>query len=212
MCAYSHSDHELPPCKCVLWRCSKCPRINLPDQETDDQYPGTGPSICVHIYHLIALCKKRGRLPLTEKKTFRKCKQDNASVQSTKIYTRKEIMMMETNIFDFRTSFYIPEIQKLAFQIPHVQILGMNHCGDYRRISFKRCESFQNVLCRRDYSERVVASFAHPKQSEYYGGDRSMSVDRTALENISAIPQREIKSYTKLCPRHSVFIIFLRMI
>ena len=69
--------------------------------------------------------------------------------------------MMEANISNFHTSFYIPAIQKLAFHIPHVQILGTNHCGDSCWNAFKRCKSFQYVLCRRDYAERVVASFAH---------------------------------------------------
>ena len=73
--------------------------------------------------------------------------------------------MMETIISNFHTSFYIPAIQKLVFQIPHVQILGTNHCSDYRQTAFKRRESFQDVLCRRDYSERVVASFPHQIQS-----------------------------------------------
>ena len=68
MCAYSQSDHALPQWKCVLRCCVKCPIINIPDQETYDQYPDTSPSIRFHIYHLIARCTKHVRLPLTEKK------------------------------------------------------------------------------------------------------------------------------------------------
>ena len=69
--------------------------------------------------------------------------------------------MMEKTISDFITSFYIPAIQKLAFHLPHVRILGKNNCGELRRIAFKQHESFQDVLCRRDYDGRLVASFAH---------------------------------------------------
>ena len=72
---------------------------------------------------------------------------------------------METKIYNFHTSFYIPEIQKLAFHIPHVQILVTNHCGDSHRTVCKRRESFQDVLCRRDYYERGVTSFSHQIQS-----------------------------------------------
>ena len=72
---------------------------------------------------------------------------------------------METTISNLHTSFFIPVIQKLAFHIPHVQILSTNYCGDSRRNSFKRRESFQCVLCRRDYSEREVAIFANQMQS-----------------------------------------------
>ena len=46
--------------------------------------------------------------------------------------------MMEKTISNFHTSFFIPEIQKLEFQIPHVQILGTNICVESRRTVFKR--------------------------------------------------------------------------
>ena len=49
MCANSQSDHVLPNWKCVLRCCTKCPSINIPDQETYDQYPDTSPSIRFHI-------------------------------------------------------------------------------------------------------------------------------------------------------------------
>ena len=45
--------------------------------------------------------------------------------------------MMETKISGFHTSFYITAIQNLAFHLPHVHILGTNHCGEMRRIAFK---------------------------------------------------------------------------
>ena len=51
-------------------------------------------------------------------------KQETSSDRSTKIYTRKEIVMMETAIYDFYTSFYIPDIQKLDFRPAHVRTLG----------------------------------------------------------------------------------------
>ena len=97
-------------------------------------------------------------------KTIHKCKQDSASEQPTKIYTGKELVMMETAISNFHTSLYTPEIQKLAFHIPHVKILGTNNCGKSRQNAFKCRESFQYVLCRRDYTERVFASYPHKIQ------------------------------------------------
>ena len=69
--------------------------------------------------------------------------------------------MMETKISGFHTSFYIPAIQKLAFHLPHVRILGTNHCGEIQRTAFKRRDLSQDILCRRDYDESVVASFAN---------------------------------------------------
>ena len=73
--------------------------------------------------------------------------------------------MRETTIPDFHTSFYIPDIQKLAFHLPHVRILVTNHCGKIRRTAFKRRELFQDELCYRDYAERVVSRFANQIQS-----------------------------------------------
>ena len=74
--------------------------------------------------------------------------------------------MLETSISDFHTSLYIPEIQKIVFHLPHIRILGTNHCGDNCTEAFKRQISNQDVLCRCDYDERVVAIFAHQIQYE----------------------------------------------
>ena len=93
------------------------------------------------------------------------CKQESPSDKSTKINTRKEPFMMETTISDFHTSLYIPAIQKLAFNLPYVRILGTNNCGEMRRTAFKRHEILKSVLCHRDYAEMSVASFAHKIQS-----------------------------------------------
>ena len=74
------------------------------------------------------------------------------------MYTRKELVIMETAISNFHTSFYIPKLHNFASHVPHVQIPGSNHYGDSRVTAFKRRESFQDLLCHRDYAEMVVAS------------------------------------------------------
>ena len=89
------------------------------------------------------------------------CKKESPSDESTKIYTRKDIVVMETTIFDFHTSFYILAIQKLAFHLPPVHKLGEKYCGKMRRTDFKQRELFQDLLYHRDYDERVVAIFSH---------------------------------------------------
>ena len=65
----------------------------------------------------------------------------------------------------------------------------MNHCGGSRQTAFKRHKPFQYVLCRRDYAERLVASFSHQIQSECYGGNRSVSIEGIVLEHFGALPQ-----------------------
>ena len=52
----------------------------------------------------------------------------------------------------------------------------MNHYENTCHKSFKLCRENQYVLCCCDYAERVVASFTHQIQSEYYGGNISVSI------------------------------------
>ena len=110
-----------------------------------------------------------------------------------KIYTRKELVMTETTIYNFHTSFYIPTIQKLAFHIPHIKILGTNHRGNSHKTAFKCRGSFQDVLYRHDYAERLVAIF--PKK---YNHNIMMEIYLCILrvlhrKKFSALPQIEIK-------------------
>ena len=78
-----------------------------------------------------------------------------------------------------------------------------------RRTAFKQRELFQDVLCHRDYFERVVSIFDNQTQSEYYGGNRYVSIEGIALEHFSAAPQADINSTTQSRPRHAVFYSFL---
>ena len=75
--------------------------------------------------------------------------------------------------------------------------------------SLKRHELFQDVRCHSDYAERVVASFANKIKSEYYGGNRSVSIEVIALEHFSAAPLVDINSSTISRPQHAVFHSFL---
>ena len=72
------------------------------------------------------------------KKMCFNCKQYSDSEQSTKVYTIKELVMMETITYNSHTSLYIPDIQKLELHIPRVKILGTNHYGESCQTAFKR--------------------------------------------------------------------------
>ena len=50
-----------------------------------------------------------------------------------KVYTRKEIVLLETSISKFHGKYYTPAIQRLAFNFPCVHILGTHRCGKERR-------------------------------------------------------------------------------
>ena len=77
-----------------------------------------------------------------------------------KLYTRKELAIMETSIDDLHTSFYILAIQKIAFHLPHICIIGTNHCVNTCHEAFKHRSTNQDVFCCCDYAEMVVAIFA----------------------------------------------------
>ena len=116
---------------------------------------------------------------------------------------------METTISDFHTSFYITSIQKLSFHLPHVLILGTNHCCEMRHTAYNWRELFQDGLCCRDYDERVVASFSHQIQSEYYGGNISVSIKGITLENFSSLSTAYINPTKPSRQRDAVFNYFL---
>ena len=61
------------------------------------------------------------------------------------------------------------------------------------------------MLCHRDYSEIVVASFAHQIQSEYYGGNIYLSIEAIALKNFSAPTHKETEGIPQALTHHSVF-------
>ena len=89
-------------------------------------------------------------------------------------------------------------------------------CAYLVQITVAKCEAhpsndvnyFLDILCCRDYSERVVLSFANQIKSEYYGGNRSVSIEGIALENFSAEPNADIKSSKLSRQRHALFQYF----
>ena len=55
------------------------------------------------------------------------------------------------------------------------------------------------MLCPHDYAERLVASFAHQIQSEYYGGNVYVSIDGISLEHFIALPRTGINASIEPC-------------
>ena len=46
-----------------------------------------------------------------------------------KVTTQKSLVLKSCIILDFHSEYYIPEIENLTFHLPHVYILGENHCA-----------------------------------------------------------------------------------
>ena len=106
-----------------------------------------------------------------------------SSITPGKVYTQKEILILENLISEFHDKYYTPAIQKLGFHFPHVIILGTHNCSKERRETLKRMIKQHDILCQSDYAERILSSFDHQIQSEYSDGNRSVSIEGIALEN-----------------------------
>ena len=104
--------------------------------------------------------------------------------------------MMDSSMVEFHQYIYFPEIQNLAFHLPFLINLGTRHCGITLQVAFNCCSDFQDLLCRRDYSERIIARLAHQIEYVYYGGNRYVSIEGIALEHFSSIDQETSSSYS----------------
>ena len=65
------------------------------------------------------------------------------------------------------------------------------------------------VLCRSDCAERIVSSFANQIKSEYYGGNRYLSIEGIVLENLSASNQKILSLKSETVSHQAVFHLFL---
>ena len=113
--------------------------------------------------------------------------------------------MMETSIYVFHTRLYATVTKKLSSHVTHVFILGTNNCGSTRYEMFKSCGSFKYVLCCCDYEELVGANFPHQIQYEYYGRNRSVSIEGIVLEHFSYNTQNLLLYAPKPLTLHAVF-------
>ena len=68
------------------------------------------------------------------------------SYESTdKVYTQKDLVLLETSIAEFYEMFYILDILKLEFHLPHVRILETHQYSKERHGEFKRHGNLHDV-------------------------------------------------------------------
>ena len=66
-------------------------------------------------------------------------------------------------------------------------------------------------MCCSDYAECVVASFENQIQKEFYGGNRSVSIETTALELYKPVQNTQIRRESVKPTMNDVFpSLFLR--
>ena len=76
-----------------------------------------------------------------------KCITMPISDKTSKLYTQKDLVLIYTWIKEFCKKLYIPAIQKLAFYLPHVRILGTHYCVKEHYDVSKRRGELHGVLC-----------------------------------------------------------------
>ena len=98
--------------------------MDLPSIESDHNSSNFIPTIRFYVYEHIACCGVHDRCPFYEKKQCQVCETSTYSIFTAKNYIKKELVMMEYSIVDFHQDFYTPVIQKPAYHLPNVRILG----------------------------------------------------------------------------------------
>ena len=96
-----YKEQQLPHWKCVMRCCAKCPRIDLTSLESDDQNLNFSPTICFHVHHIIARWTVHDRHPFNENRQCWFCESYTDSIVTAKLYTGKELVMMETSVLVF---------------------------------------------------------------------------------------------------------------
>ena len=137
-CPCTSQHNGLPHWKCVLSCCDKCPGISVPHQETNTNATNTCSTIRFHVYRHVSCCTVHDIRSYEERTKYYMFSTDFITVTPGKVYAWKELVLLETLISEFHSKYYIPKNQKLAFNFPHVHILGTHHCGKKRREAFKR--------------------------------------------------------------------------
>ena len=95
-------------------------------------------------------------------------------MDSVKIITGKDFLLFNENVNTFHVKYYHPAIEKLAYHMPHVCILGTNHVGKTRREAVERGHCDCDVKLRCDYAERLTAALMHHIQSQFIINDTSL--------------------------------------
>ena len=138
MCPCTPTHHGIPHWKGVLHCHDKFPSIVIPTQEANKDTTNTCQTISFNVYKNVPYCTMYGRFPYQELKVCYMCSTMHSTEMTEKLYTRKDLVLLETLIKEFHEKFYIPGIKKMAFNFPSVRILGTHHCDKEFCEAFKR--------------------------------------------------------------------------
>ena len=161
---------KVPPMKCILRRCSACPKLkpDLSEQSLTER----DPYICFHNFVMITKCSIHGQLK-DNIETCDICESNDDIKSRGRISQRKEMILMKKPFLDFYNNYYIPMLEKYAYHLPHVILLGKNECSKIRKESLK----IGDVETIRDYAERLSFDFDNEIMSQHFGNSLSLSME-----------------------------------
>jgi hypothetical protein len=193
-----HIDLGLPYWRCVLRRCTECPKYQVPNEEKDKS--NTASTINFHLYVTTTSCTQHGVLGSgTEIKV---CPAHSQVLRDAvgnvkklgKVSSRKLLSVMCRPIGTFVANYCLPALERYACHQPHVQILGKQHCGKLRKEQFNKTPGM--VKTKRDYgAERLLAKFKVEIQSDHFGNGRTLSIEGSSVELYSRL---EVETYAAM--------------
>ena len=98
MCPCPSQHHGLPHWKCTLRCCEKFPGISIPHQETNKDATNMCSKIRFHAYWNLSRHIVHGIRLYEERTICSMCYTDLSSVTTSKVYTQKELVLLETSI------------------------------------------------------------------------------------------------------------------
>ena len=90
-----------------------------------------------------------------------------------------------------------------------MRIIETHQYGKELHEAFKFRRRQHCVLCHSDYNEQIASIFAHQIQSEYYGGNRCVSIEGIVLDHFSDSNQARSSLTYEAVSRQAVFFYSL---
>ena len=80
----------------------------------------------------------------------------------------------------FTKTFYIKQIEKLAYHLSYYKILGKHHVAEVRHKAFESTPG--DIITRSDYAERFGFDTGGQIQNEFFDNNRSLSMEGFCLD------------------------------
>eukprot|EP00957_Ditylum_brightwellii_P081621 6209078-Ditylum_brightwellii.AAC.1 len=135
-----------------------------------------------HWHSALNCCENCPKLSIPDDET-----ENDITVPNIKFHKRKELVLFDESVSSFHQLYYKPAIEKLAYHLPHMQIVGTKHIGSARRDAMLRCNEKKDIKVWCDFADRFVAEFATEIQSKHFRGNQILSVEDLTLAYTEAM-------------------------